>query len=86
MKTIKKTIYQIKVQKSKARLQFICLFGGFRPTWEFFTHIETSPLKNFYNLTYARHLYLCPLSSEGTLAFDTYCDTGHPFIIISEGP
>ena len=23
---------------------FVCLFGGFRPTWEFFTHMESSPL------------------------------------------
>ena len=30
-------------------------------------------------LTYAR--YLWPLSSEGSLACYTYCNTGHPFII-----
>ena len=36
-------------------------------------------------LTYARHLE--PLSSEGSIACNTYCDTGHPFImIISEDP
>ena len=23
---------------------FVCLFGVFRPTWEFFTHLDTSPL------------------------------------------
>ena len=35
------------------------------------------------NLTYARHS--SPLSTEGSLTFHTYCDTGLPFIIfISE--
>ena len=37
------------------------------------------------NLTNARHLW--PLSSEGSLACHTYCDTWHPFImVISEDP
>ena len=31
-------------------------------------------------LTYARHLW--PLSSEGSLACQTYCDTGQPFIMV----
>ena len=31
-------------------------------------------------MTFARHLHLGPLSSEGSLACYTYCDTGHPFI------
>ena len=31
-------------------------------------------------LTYAGHSW--SLSSEGSLAFHTYCDTGHPFIMI----
>ena len=36
-------------------------------------------------LTYARHLW--PLSSEGSLACPTYCDTGQPFImVISQDP
>ena len=36
-------------------------------------------------LTNARHSW--PLSSEGSLACHTYCDTGHPFIVvISENP
>ena len=36
-------------------------------------------------LTYARHSW--PLSSEGSLAYHTYCDTGHPFkMVISEDP
>ena len=35
--------------------------------------------------TYARHSW--PMSSEGSLASNTYCDTGHPFImVISEDP
>ena len=32
------------------------------------------------NLTYARHLWL--LSSGGSLACHTYCDTEHPFIMV----
>ena len=36
-------------------------------------------------LTYARQIW--PLSSEGSLACHTYCDTGHPFLmVISEYP
>ena len=36
-------------------------------------------------LTFARHSW--PLSSEGSLACHTYCDTGHPFImVISKDP
>ena len=36
-------------------------------------------------LTYARHSW--PLSSEGSLAFHTYCDSGHPFeMVISKDP
>ena len=31
-------------------------------------------------LTYAQHLWL--LSSEGSLACHTYCDMGHPFIMV----
>ena len=56
------------------------------------------PLENFHSfgevtiaveglqiLTFARHFW--PLSSEGSSAFHTYCDTGHPFImVISEDP
>ena len=35
-------------------------------------------------LTYARLLW--PLSSEGSLACQTYCDTGHPFKMVSKDP
>ena len=36
-------------------------------------------------LTYTRHSW--PLNTEGSLACHTYCDTGHPFImVISEYP
>ena len=54
---------------------FVCLFGCVHPTRKIFTHIETSPF-----LTYARHSW--PLSSEGSLACHTYCDTGHPLIMV----
>ena len=63
---------------------FRCLFGGFRPIHEFFTHIEMSPLPvkacNFFHMlgTYGH------MNSEGSLAFHTYCDTGHPLKVISQ--
>ena len=45
----------------------------------------TIACKGLQILTYARHLW--PLSSEGSLACHTYCDTGDPFImVISEDP
>ena len=59
------------------------LFGVFRPTCEFFTHMETSPLpvKDCkFSLTYARHSW--PLSSEDSLACHTYCDTRNQFIMV----
>ena len=56
-------------------LDNVCLFGVYRPTREFFTHMETSPLpvKDCKFLTYAQHSW--PLSSEVSLACLTYCDT-----------
>ena len=62
---------------------YIIIFGllvwVFRPTWEFFTHMETLPLpmKGCNFMTYIRHSL--PLSSEGSLACYTYCNTGLPF-------
>ena len=62
----------------------VSLYGVYRPTRAFFTHIFITG-EVLQILTYARHL--CPLSSEGSLACHTYCDTGHPFImVISEDP
>ena len=51
------------------------------------SHMETSPMtgEGLHVLANARHLW--PLSSEGSLAYHTFCDTGHPFImVISEDP
>ena len=50
---------------------FICLFRVFRPT----RYLETSPLKGCA-------LHSWPLSSEGSLTFHTYCNTGHQFIMV----
>ena len=54
-------------------------------TREFFTHIETSTItgEGLQILINDRHLW--PLSSEGSLACHTYCDTGHPFIMVLRG-
>ena len=64
----------------------ICLFVGwygfFCPIREFFTHNCRWRAADF---AFARHLR--PLSSEGYFAWYTYCDTGHPSImVISEDP
>ena len=60
---------------------FVCLFGVFRPTREFFTYMETSPwpVKGLQILTYPLHSW--QLSSKVSLAYHTYCDTGHTFIM-----
>ena len=59
----------------------------FCPTWEFFTHMETSPfpVKGLQILTYSWNSWA--LSRESSLACHTYFDTGHLFImVISEDP
>ena len=68
----------------------VCLFGFFRPTREFFTHMETSllsPLKDckFWPVLDTHgHWYV---NRKGSLTCHTYYDTGHPFImVISEDP
>ena len=64
----------------------VCLWF-FRPTRKIFHSCEDVTIagEGLQLLTYARHSW--PLSSEGSLACHTYCDTGHPFIIvISEDP
>ena len=58
---------------------FVCLFGVYRPIPEFFTHVTITG-EGLQILTYALHSR--PLSSEGSLACHTYCDMGHPFIIV----
>ena len=51
---------------------FVCLFGVFHPTWEFFTHMEASPL--LVN-AYARHSWGIRLkwSFSRTRDTHTYC-------------
>ena len=67
------------------------MFGDFRPTREFFTHMETLqlPVKGYKFHPYSAFNGYC-MSSEGSLACHTCCDTGHPFImvvwLISEDP
>ena len=47
----------------------ICLFGVFRTTREFFTHLETSPLLQFFTY-YSWALWVG--GGGGWLAYDTY--------------
>ena len=67
---------------------FVCMF-----VWGFASHSRifhsygnvTIAGEGLEILTYARHSW--SLSSEGSLAWHTYYDTGHPFImVISEDP
>ena len=61
----------------------ICLF-----VWGFYSHSGifhsygdvTITDQGIQMFTYARHSW--PLSSEGSLSYHTYCDTGHPFIMV----
>ena len=62
---------------------FVCLFVclEFLVPLENFSHIWRRHAGEVLQIvTYARHLW--PLSSEGSSACHTYCDTGHPFIKI----
>ena len=62
---------------------FVCLYGGFQPTREFFHSFGdvtiTGKVLQIY--TYTRHSWA--LSSEGSLTGHAYCDTGHPFIMVT---
>ena len=57
---------------------FVCLFGIYRPTWEFSTYMETSPLLlkgcKFWPMLNTHGNWS---SSEGSLACHTYCNMGH---------
>ena len=59
------------------------MFGDFHPPQQFHSHMATTPLPNkgLQILMYTRQSW--PLSSEGSLACHTYCDTGNMFNIWS---
>ena len=64
---------------------FVCLGFSFRSRIFHLYGDVTFASEGLQILTFARHSW--PLSSEGSLACHTYCDTGHPFImVISEDP
>ena len=62
---------------------FVCLVGGFRPTLEFFTHFETSPLP-------AKSCKCWPKLGnydQGAVRIHNYCYTRHMFLmVISDNP
>ena len=60
---------------SKLILRDVCMFKFFFPTWEFFSMTSPLPVK-------IHVWHLGPLSSEGSLGCQTYCDTRHPFIMV----
>ena len=65
----------------------VCLFEILRHTREFLHSYGDVKIirEGLQILTYTRHSW--SFSSEGSLACHTFCDTGHPFImIISEDP
>ena len=62
---------------------FVCL--GVLSHWGIFHSFGDVTGEGLQILAFARHSWL--LSSEGSLAYHTYCDTGYPFImVISEDP
>ena len=63
----------------------VCLWF-FVPLENFFSYGDVAIAgEGLHILTCVRHSW--PLSSEGSLAFHAYCDTGHPFkMVISEDP
>ena len=62
---------------------FVCLLSSHSRTFHSFEDVTITG-EELQILTYARHSR--PLSSEGSLACHTYCDTGHPFIWSSPRP
>ena len=83
--------YVVIIREKKLSLKvnniLVCLFGGFSSHSQVFHSygdliITVEGLQMF---SYTRHSW--QLSSEGSLACHTYCDTGHPFIkVISYDP
>ena len=57
---------------------FACLFGVFRPTREFFTHLETSPLP----VKGCKCWPMLGTFDHRAVRVLTYRDTGHPFIMV----
>ena len=67
------------------RFCLVCLFGFFSSHSRIFHSYGDVTItdERLQFVTYARHLW--PLSSKGSLACHTYCDTDHSFItVISE--
>ena len=63
------------------RRLFVCLFEVFVPLGNFSLIWRCHQYRwKAANLTYTWHWWL--LSSESFLAWHTYCDTGHPFIMV----
>ena len=60
---------------------FVCLllFGVYRPNSMIIALVWR---RHQYRWRSANSPWPCPLSSEGSLACHTFCDTGHPFIMV----
>ena len=69
------SVTQVTVKSLGLLLFCLFVFGLFCPTWEFFTLMDTS--------AFARHSWSS--SNEGFLECHTYCDMGHPFIMVISG-
>ena len=62
---------------------FVCFGRGFKSNSR--NLHSYGDINGLQSLTYSRHLW--PLSNESPFGCKTYCDTGHPFImVISEDP
>mgnify|MGYP003690142205 CR=1 FL=1 len=81
--TVKMSLVDYKHLIGNIYQRYNNLFEVYRPTSKFFTHMETSPLP----VKGCTFLPMLGMSSQGSLACHTYCDTGHPFkMVISEDP
>ena len=69
--------YKITNLMYKHLFLFFCFFSSFSPISHSYWSVTITG-KGLQNLTYTGHSW--SLSSEGSLACNTYCDTRHPFI------
>ena len=81
-----RSLFSFVKQLKKKSFEFcvcVCLFGVFSSQSRIFHPFGDNTIngEGLQILTYARHSW--PVSSEGSLVCQTYCDTGHPFIMLT---
>ena len=88
-KNNKKPLRQEKIRTTRNKIVFVMFIWGLSShsrTFQSYGDVTITG-EGLQILTYAWHTWTHELSSEVSYACRTYCDKGHPFIIvISEGP